>query len=210
MPGPLPSRWRSAARARACRSARTSGIPRSAATWPRWGRDLHFAQRQPYEIDKDDLRIDGVAKRRAIDTASRNLRQPRSAGQDEVVFDGASFVVGLRRAVGAAARLGRAVVATAGPACKWAPAPAGAASRAKSTSSRTIPRTSIARWSWRCATTSTATAFPGGAGHVGRDRQRDLRGDRRRRLRPERVWCVMLPSRYTSQTSLDDPPNARG
>jgi hypothetical protein len=48
----------------------------------------------PYEIDKDVLRIDGVAKRRSIDTGIPLAYVNRVGGQDEVVFDGASFVVG--------------------------------------------------------------------------------------------------------------------
>ncbi|MCK9541777.1 MAG: NAD+ synthase [Novosphingobium sp.] len=47
----------------------------------------------PYEIDKDALRIDGVAKRRAIDTGIPLAYLNRVGGQDELVFDGASFVV---------------------------------------------------------------------------------------------------------------------
>ena len=47
----------------------------------------------PYEIDKDALRIDGVAKRRAVDTGLPLAYLNRVGGQDELVFDGASFVV---------------------------------------------------------------------------------------------------------------------
>ena len=47
----------------------------------------------PYEIDKDTLRIEGVAKRRAVDTGLPLAYLNRVGGQDELVFDGASFVV---------------------------------------------------------------------------------------------------------------------
>ena len=47
----------------------------------------------PYEIDKDTLRIDVVAKRRAVDTGLPLAYLNRVGGQDELVFDGASFVV---------------------------------------------------------------------------------------------------------------------
>jgi len=47
----------------------------------------------PYEIDKDTLRIDGVAKRRAAATGLPLAYLNRVGGQDELVFDGASFVV---------------------------------------------------------------------------------------------------------------------
>ena len=48
----------------------------------------------PYEIDKDTLRIEGVARRRAHDTGLPLAYLNRVGGQDELVFDGASFVVG--------------------------------------------------------------------------------------------------------------------
>jgi len=47
----------------------------------------------PYEIDKDTLRIDGVAKLRAVDTKLPLAYVNRVGGQDELVFDGASFVI---------------------------------------------------------------------------------------------------------------------
>jgi NAD+ synthase len=47
----------------------------------------------PYEIDKDTLRIEGVARRRAHDTGLPLAYLNRVGGQDELVFDGASFVV---------------------------------------------------------------------------------------------------------------------
>ncbi len=47
----------------------------------------------PYEIDKDALRIDGVAKLRAVDTRLPLAYLNRVGGQDELVFDGASFVI---------------------------------------------------------------------------------------------------------------------
>ena len=47
----------------------------------------------PYEIDKDTLRIDGVAKRRAVDTGLPLAYLNRVGGQDELVFDGASFAL---------------------------------------------------------------------------------------------------------------------
>ncbi|MYL96247.1 NAD+ synthase [Novosphingobium sp. FGD1] len=47
----------------------------------------------PYEMNKDALRIEGVAKRRAVDTGLPLAYLNRVGGQDELVFDGASFVV---------------------------------------------------------------------------------------------------------------------
>ncbi|WP_232495001.1 NAD+ synthase [Novosphingobium kaempferiae] len=47
----------------------------------------------PYEINKEALRIEGVAKRRAVDTGLPLAYLNRVGGQDELVFDGASFAV---------------------------------------------------------------------------------------------------------------------
>jgi NAD+ synthase len=47
----------------------------------------------PYEINKEALRIAGVAKRRAVDTGLPLAYLNRVGGQDELVFDGASFVI---------------------------------------------------------------------------------------------------------------------
>ena len=47
----------------------------------------------PYEIDKDELRIEQVACKRADETGVPMAYLNRVGGQDELVFDGASFVV---------------------------------------------------------------------------------------------------------------------
>lgn len=47
----------------------------------------------PYEINKEALRIEGVAKRRAVDTGLPLAYLNRVGGQDELVFDGGSFAV---------------------------------------------------------------------------------------------------------------------
>ena len=47
----------------------------------------------PYEIEKDVLRIEGVAKRRAADTGLPLAYLNRIGGQDELVFDGGSFAM---------------------------------------------------------------------------------------------------------------------
>jgi NAD+ synthase len=156
----------------------------------------------PYEIDKDELRIDGVAKRRAIDTGIPLAYVNRVGGQDEVVFDGASFVVGPEGAVWAQLPdWEEAVVAT-----QW---------------TRTSNR-------WRCEPGEVhelarhpediycamvlavrdyvdTNRFPGVvlglSGGIDSAICAAIAADA---LGPERVWCVMLPSRYTSQASLDD------
>ena len=47
----------------------------------------------PYEIDKDELRINGVAALRVRETGLPLAFVNRVGGQDEIVFDGASFVL---------------------------------------------------------------------------------------------------------------------
>lgn len=160
----------------------------------------------PYEIDKDVLRIDGVAKRRAIDTGIPLAYVNRVGGQDEVVFDGASFVVGPEGALWAQLpEWEEAVVDTV-----WNKVPFGNGHR------------------WRCEAGDVAeptehpediycamvmalrdyvnkNRFPGVilglSGGIDSALCAAIAVDA---LGPERVWCVMLPSRYTSQESLDD------
>ena len=47
----------------------------------------------PYEIDKDDLRVEGVAAKRVAETGLPLAYLNRVGGQDELVFDGASFIL---------------------------------------------------------------------------------------------------------------------
>ncbi len=156
----------------------------------------------PYEIDKDALRIDGVAKRRAVDTGLPLAYLNRVGGQDELVFDGASFVVN--------GDGGLAVQMT-----DWE------------------EQDVTTRWTrgstgWRCEQGEVASLaehpedvycamvlavrdyvnrnrFPGVllgmSGGIDSAICAAIAADA---LGPNRVWCVMLPSRYTSQASLDD------
>jgi NAD+ synthase len=155
----------------------------------------------PYEIDKDTLRIDGVAKRRAVETGLPLAYLNRVGGQDELVFDGASFVVGSDGALAVQMR-------------DW------------------VEQDVTTQWTrtatgWRCAQGEVAqlaehpediycamvlalrdyvdrNRFPGVvlglSGGIDSAICAAIAADA---LGPERVWCVMLPSRYTSQLSLD-------
>jgi NAD+ synthase len=156
----------------------------------------------PYEIDKDTLRIDGVAKRRAAATGLPLAYLNRVGGQDELVFDGASFVVNGDGSL--------AVQMT-----DW--------EEQEVTTNWT--RTSKG---WRCDRGEIATLakhpediysamvlalrdyvnrnkFPGVvlglSGGIDSAICAAIAADA---LGPERVHCVMLPSRFTSQESLDD------
>ena len=156
----------------------------------------------PYEIEKDVLRIEGVAKRRAADTGLPLAYLNRIGGQDELVFDGASFVVNGD---------GRIAVQMT----DW---------------EEQITRTNWTRTArgWNCDRGEIATladhpediyaamvlslrdyvnknGFPGVvlgmSGGIDSAACAAIAVDA---LGPDRVWCVMLPSRYTSQASLDD------
>ncbi|MFM5955040.1 MAG: NAD+ synthase [Novosphingobium sp.] len=155
----------------------------------------------PYEIDKDTLRIDGVAKRRAVDTGLPLAYLNRVGGQDELVFDGASFVINGDGAL--------AVQMT-----DWE-------------EQEVTTRWTRTATGWRCDKGGQApladhpediycamvmalrdyvdrNRFPGVvlglSGGIDSAICAAIAADA---LGPDRVWCVMLPSRFTSQLSLD-------
>ena len=156
----------------------------------------------PYEIDKDTLRIDGVAKLRAVDTGLPLAYLNRVGGQDELVFDGASFVIN-----------GDGAVAVQLP--DWEEA-------------EVVTHWTRTATGWRCDRGEIAqladhpediycamvtgvrdyvekNGFPGVvlglSGGIDSAICAAIAADA---LGPERVRCVMMPSRFTSQTSLDD------
>ena len=155
----------------------------------------------PYEIDKDTLRIEGVAKRRAADTGLPLAYLNRVGGQDELVFDGASFVVNGDGSL--------AVQMT-----DWE-------------EQEVVTRWTRTATGWRCDAGAIApltdhpediycamvlalrdyvdrNRFPGVvlglSGGIDSAICAAIAADA---LGPDRVHCVMLPSRFTSQESLD-------
>jgi NAD+ synthase len=156
----------------------------------------------PFEIDKDDLRTGQIGAARVAETGLPLIFLNRVGGQDEVVFDGASFVLNGDGSL--ACQLPdweEAIVMT-----EWERGPHG----------------------WRCAQGEihpldpapadiyhamivglrdyvNANRFPGVvlglSGGIDSALSAAVAVDA---LGPERVWCVMLPSRYTSKESLDD------
>ena len=155
----------------------------------------------PYEIDKDTLRIDGVAKRRAVDTGLPLAYLNRGGGQDELVFDGASFVVNGDGSL--------AVQLT-----DWE-------------EQEVTTRWTRTAMGWRCDQGELAklaehpediycamvlalrdyvdrNRFPGVvlglSGGIDSAICAAIAADA---LGPDRVWCLMLPSRFTGQLSLD-------
>ncbi|MEE9434449.1 MAG: NAD+ synthase [Sphingorhabdus sp.] len=157
----------------------------------------------PYEIDKDDHRLEEVFADRVAETGLPLIFLNRVGGQDELVFDGCSFVLN---------------------------ADGSAAQRLPDWSEELC----ITRWSkdrpgaWQCEAGKLAiweehpadiysamvvglrdyvdaNRFPGivlgMSGGIDSALCAAIAADA---LGPDRVWCVMLPSRFTSQDSLDD------
>ena len=156
----------------------------------------------PYEIDKDDRRLEEVFAARVRETGLPLMFLNRVGGQDELVFDGSSFVL---NADGAAAhrlpdweehlrmthwtRGDDGWQCADGPKALWEDHPADIYS-AMVTGLRDYVNTN---------------GFPGVvlgmSGGIDSAICAAIAADA---LGPDRVWCVMLPSRYTSQSSLDD------
>ncbi|MEQ1498538.1 MAG: NAD+ synthase [Novosphingobium sp.] len=159
----------------------------------------------PYEIDKDTLRIEGVARRRAADTGLPLAYLNRVGGQDELVFDGASFVVGSDGSVAVqmadwveqevTTRWTRTGLGQNGG---WVCA-AGAAERLAE-----HPEDIYCAMVLALRDYVDRNRFPGVvlglSGGIDSAICAAIAADA---LGPDRVWSVMLPSRFTSQLSLD-------
>jgi NAD+ synthase len=155
----------------------------------------------PYEIDKDDRRLDQVFAARVAETGLPVLYLNRVGGQDEVVFDGSSFVLN----------------ADGKPAHRlpdweehlrityWS----------KGANGWTCAPGELADWEQHPADIYSAMVlalrdyvernkFPGVvlglSGGIDSAICAAIAADA---LGPDRVWCVMLPSRFTGQLSLD-------
>jgi NAD+ synthase len=155
----------------------------------------------PYEIDKDERRLDQVFAKRVAETGLPLLYLNRVGGQDEVVFDGSSFV--LNADGGEAHRLPdweehlrithwtrgtSGWVCEAGELAVWEEHPADIYSAMVLALRDYVER----------------NRFPGVvlglSGGIDSAICAAIAADA---LGPERVWCVMLPSRFTGQLSLD-------
>ncbi|WP_373476699.1 NAD+ synthase [Sphingorhabdus sp.] len=163
---------------------------------------LISANGSPYEIDKDDHRLEQVFAARVTETGLPLLFLNRVGGQDELVFDGSSFVLNADGSV--SHRLSDWVeelrvthwtrkdggwICESGTVAVWEEHPADIYS-AMVTGLRDYVDTN---------------RFPGVvlglSGGIDSAICAAIAADA---LGPDRVWCVMLPSRFTSQSSLDD------
>lgn len=155
----------------------------------------------PYEIDKDTLRIEGVARRRAADTGLPLAYLNRVGGQDELVFDGASFVVNGDGSVPVQLRDWQEQEVIT----RWTRTASGWHCDAGEVAALAEPPGDI-----YCAMVLALrdyverNRFPGVvlglSGGIDSAICAAIAADA---LGPERVWSVMLPSRFTSRLSLD-------
>ncbi|BAK68371.1 putative glutamine-dependent NAD(+) synthetase [Sphingobium sp. SYK-6] len=158
----------------------------------------------PYEVAKDDFRIKGVCARRVEETGLPILYLNRVGGQDELVFDGASFVL---NADGDIAHMlpdwEEALVVT-----DW------------------VRDETDGKWLCKPGEVHALDEHPADIYHAMVVGLRDYVNRNRfpgvvlglsggidsalsaavavDALGADRVWCVMMPSRFTSQDSLDD------
>ncbi len=156
----------------------------------------------PYEIDKDDRRLEQVFASRVAETSLPLVFLNRVGGQDELVFDGSSFVLNANGS--AAHRLPDWTEELR--VTQWK----------RGADGWTCDVGELATWEDHPADIYSAMVvglrdyvdtnrFPGVvlgmSGGIDSAICAAIAADA---LGPKRVWCVMLPSRYTSQSSLDD------
>ncbi len=156
----------------------------------------------PYEIDKDDYRSAKVVGARVRETGLPLAYLNRVGGQDELAFDGASFVLN-----------GDGSIAVQLP--DWEEACV-TTHWSRGSSGWSCAKGEIAKLDDHPADVYhammvglrdyvNANRFPGVilglSGGIDSAICAAIAADA---LGPERVWCVMMPSPYTSQSSLDD------
>ena len=157
----------------------------------------------PYEIDKDDLRAAKVVAERVRETGLPLAYLNRVGGQDELVFDGCSFIMNGDGTI--VHRLKdweeeeRVTTWTRAEDGRWASEP-GALATWEQHPSDIYHAMVVALRDY-----VNRNRFPGVvlglSGGIDSAICAAIAADA---LGPERVWCVMLPSRFTSQSSLDD------
>ena len=155
----------------------------------------------PYEIDKDTLRIDGVAKRRAAATGLPLAYLNRVGGQDELVFDGASFVVNGDGSLAVQMKDWEEQEVTT----HWTKTAKGwRCDRGAIASLAEHPEDIYSAMVVALRDYVDRNRFPGVvlglSGGIDSAICAAIAADA---LGPDRVWSVMLPSRFTSQESLD-------
>lgn len=156
----------------------------------------------PFEVDKDDRRINAVAGTRVRETGLPLVYLNRVGGQDELVFDGASFVMGADRSIAhQLADWEEALVLTHWE--KWEGQWVCIPGDRHELDSRPADIYNAMVLGLRDYV--NRNGFPGVvlglSGGIDSALSAAVAVDA---LGPERVWSVMMPSRFTSQDSLDD------
>ena len=156
----------------------------------------------PYEIEKDDRRLHNVARARVAETGLPLVFLNRIGGQDELVFDGASFVLNADGSV--AHQLPDWEAATVRT--EWTRTPGGwVCAPGEIHALDPFPQDVYHAMIVGLRDYVNANGFPGVvlglSGGIDSALSAAVAVDA---LGADRVWCVMLPSRYTSQESLDD------
>lgn len=156
----------------------------------------------PYEINKDAIRIESIAKRRAVDTGRPLAYLNRVGGQDELVFDGASFVVNGDGALAVQLRDWEEQEVDT----QWTKTAQGwRCDRGDLHTLATHPEDIYCAMVVALRDYVDRNGFPGVvlglSGGIDSAACAAIAVDA---LGPDRVWAVMLPSRYTSRASLDD------
>ncbi len=157
----------------------------------------------PYEIDKDERRLSQVFASRVAETKLPLIFLNRVGGQDELVFDGCSFVLD---------RDGRTVHRLT----DWEAEERVTRWTRKDDGRWVCEPGAITEWEAHPADIYSAmiislrdyverNRFPGVvlglSGGIDSALCAAIAADA---LGPDKVWCVMLPSRFTSEASLDD------
>ena len=157
----------------------------------------------PYEIDKDELRASKIIGQRVAETGLPLAYLNRVGGQDELVFDGCSFVINgdgtMVHRLTDWREEERVTHWTRGAEGCWSCAPGELADWLDH------PGDIYAAMVLSLRDYVERNRFPGVvlgmSGGIDSAICAAIAADA---LGPDRVWCVMLPSRFTSQLSLDD------
>jgi len=156
----------------------------------------------PYEVEKGGQRLDNALPRVA-DTGLPLIYVNQLGGQDELVFDGESFIVAADGTLAGRLPAWREAVVTT----TWT---RDAAGRWACANAPLVPRASREESIYRAMVLGLAdyvgkNGFPGVilglSGGLDSALSAAVAVDA---LGPERVWCVMMPSPHTSRESLED------
>ncbi len=177
--------------------------PAVCAHLKRQGAELLLAPHgSPYEIDKDELRANAIAGARVAECGLPMTLLNRVGGQDELAFDGASFVMNADGTIAhqladweAEVRLTHWSRTPSG----WTCAP-GEVAKLDDHPADIYHAMVVALRDYVTANRFAGVVL-GLSGGIDSALSAAVAVDA---LGPERVWCVMLPSRYTSAASLED------